>query len=198
MDFNAAAKLGTYISKDYAEAFLRLLANYQDISASEAASRLGLHISTAQDFLEAMVSLDIVSKKEVLEKKRPYFRYSLTNEKILMEIDLSALKTKQVDEELFRKIRESKDAGARFSTAKSNDCISNVTIWTGEGRARVERRINLTTRQGRFLYHLPLPDAEHQSISVIMYRADIDDAIAPEILDIVDLLEKSGIIEIRQ
>ena len=44
MDFVTAAILGTYISKDYAEDFFKLLVDYQDISASEAASRLGLHI----------------------------------------------------------------------------------------------------------------------------------------------------------
>ena len=41
MDFKRAAKLGNYLSKDYAEDFFNLLVNYQDISASEAASRLG-------------------------------------------------------------------------------------------------------------------------------------------------------------
>jgi len=77
MDFKTAAILGTYISKSYAEDFFKLLVNYHDISASEAASRLGLHIRTAQDFLDAMASLGILEKVEVYEKKRPYFRYSL-------------------------------------------------------------------------------------------------------------------------
>ena len=81
MDFKTAARLGTYISKDYAEDVLRLLVNYTDISASEAASRLNLHIRTVQDFLEAMESLGIVKKEEVSEGKRPYFRYSLEEER---------------------------------------------------------------------------------------------------------------------
>jgi transposase len=65
MDFKRAATLGSYMSKDYAEDLFRLLVTYQDISASEAASRLNLHIKTVQDFLEAMASLDILSKTEV-------------------------------------------------------------------------------------------------------------------------------------
>ena len=77
MNFKEAAKLGNYLAKDYAEDFFTLLVNYQNISASEAASRLGLHIRTAQDFLDAMVELDVLEKEEVYEKKRPYFRYSL-------------------------------------------------------------------------------------------------------------------------
>jgi len=52
MDYHIAAKLGASLSKEYAEDFFKLLVNYQDISASEAASRLNLHIRTAQDFLK--------------------------------------------------------------------------------------------------------------------------------------------------
>ena len=57
MDFAAARRLGACLSRDYADEFFRLLVNYRDISASEAASRLGLHIRTAQDFLEALAEL---------------------------------------------------------------------------------------------------------------------------------------------
>jgi hypothetical protein len=198
MDFETAAKIGAYISKDYTESFLRLLVIYKDISASEAASRLNIHIGTAQDFLEAMVVLDIVSKREVSEKKRPYFRYFLNKQKISLELDLGELKNSQVDEQLYMKIREKKDADARFSKARGGDRIAGVTVWAGEGRARTERRINLTSPQGRFLRELPLPGDDYQSISVIMYRADIDDALAPEILDIVELLTEFGVIEVRK
>ena len=51
MDFKKAAILGSYISKDYAEDLFRLLVTYKDIPASEAASRLNMHIKTVQDTL---------------------------------------------------------------------------------------------------------------------------------------------------
>ncbi len=76
MKFETAARLGAIISKDYAEDFFKLLVNYQDISASEAASRLSLHIRTAQDFLDSLTELELVKKTEVFEKKRPYYRYT--------------------------------------------------------------------------------------------------------------------------
>lgn len=195
MDFKTAAKLGSYISKDYAEDLFELLVNYQDISASEAASRLNLHIRTAQDFLEAMASLDILTKQEVHEKKRPYFRYSLKTQRITMDIDLTRIKRKQPEGELTKKIREKKSSGARFSTARSSNAISNIAIWAGDGRERRERKINLTTAQGKFLYHLPFPNAGHMSISEIMQKADVDDSYLPEILDIVELLDKYEVIE---
>ena len=91
MDFKRAATFGSYISKDYAEDLFRLLATYTSISASEAASRLNLHIKTVQDFMEAMNGLGILQREEVYEKKRPYFRYSLSVKRIVMEIDLEPL-----------------------------------------------------------------------------------------------------------
>ncbi|UCC65395.1 MAG: hypothetical protein JSV36_10275 [Anaerolineae bacterium] len=195
MNFKTAAKLGLYIAKDYAEDLFELLVNYQDISASEAASRLNLHIRTAQDFLEAMASLDILTKEEVHEGKRPYFRYSLKRQRITMDIDLTEIKRGQPGEKLTKKIRENKNSGARFSTARNDQYISSVAIWIGEGRERKERRISLTMPQGKFLYHLPFPNAEHLSISEIMRKAKVDATLSPEILDIVELLEKYGVIE---
>jgi hypothetical protein len=195
MDFKTAATLGTYLSKDYAEDFFALLVTYRDISASEASSRLGLHIRTAQDFLEGLVSLNIVSKREVAEGKRPYLRYTLEVDKISMEINLSHLHIPEPAEGLERRIRERQNAGARFPTARGDSTINRVVIWTGEGRDRRERTLNLSPAQGRFLYHLPFPTAKALSITEIMTKAGIDADYAPEILDIVSVLEEHNVIE---
>jgi len=195
MDFQTAAKLGSYLAKDYAEDLFGLLASYRDISASEAASRLDLHIRTAQDFLETMASLDILTRQEVHEGKRPYFRYSLKVQRIVIDVDLTQTKGKHPDGESTRRIREKKDSGARFAAARSNNAISNIAIWAGDGRERKERRINLTAAQGKFLYHLPFPNGEPMSILEIMQKAGVDDAHLPEILDVVGLLERYQVIE---
>jgi transposase len=176
MDFKTAAIVGTYISKSYAEDFFKLLVNYQDISASEAASRLGLHIRTAQDFLDAMASLGILEKVEVYEKKRPYFRYSLQTQRIQMEIDLTKIEKKRSEGDLDRCIREKAHAGAIFVLSK-------------------EHRISLTKSQGIFLYNLPFPNAEFLSVAEVMGKADLGRDLAPEILDIVELLAKHSVIE---
>jgi predicted transcriptional regulator len=198
MDFETAAKLGAYFSKDYAEEIFGLLVNYKDISASEAASRLSLHIQTVQDFLEAMTSLDILSKKEVHEKKRPYFRYALKKKKIVMEIDVaSLLQKKQPEGMLSKRIRENKDSGARFTTARYDSYFSSVAVWIGEGRERKERKISLTIPQGKFLFHLPFPTAEFLTLAEIMCKAGVDKTHVPEILDIIELLEKYGVIQVK-
>jgi len=196
MDFKKAAKLGSYISKDYAEDLFRLLANYSSISASEAASRLDLHVKTVQDFLEAMFELEFLDREEVYEKKRPYFRYKLKVNKIVIDLDLLHLFPDEgKDKRTALRIREKKDAGARFHTARSNQYISNITIWSGTGRERTERRINLSIPQGKFLFHLPFPSAEFQTISSIMQKAEVGLSNTSEIMDIVDALLKLGVIE---
>jgi predicted transcriptional regulator len=197
MDFKTAAKLGQYISKDYAEDLFELLVNYQDISASEAASRLNLHIKTVQDFLDAMVSLDILFKKEVYEKKRPYFRYSLKKQRIRMDIDLSMIRKEKSEGENLKKIREKKNANVRFSLGRSGDYIHSVVIWTGEGRERKERMIKLTSPQGKFLYHLPFPNAVPLSITKVMQKAGVDERFSSEILDIAGMLEEYRVIEMK-
>ena len=195
MDFHTAARYASLLSKDYAEDIFRLLVNYQAISASEVATRLNLHIKTAQDFLESLEALGVLSKEEVLEKKRPYYRFVLQQTRLVIDIDLMQVKSEPSDNSLSSRIREKENAGARFSVARNDDYITSVTIWTGEGRSREERKIKLTTPQGRFLYHLPFPKAEPLSVDTIMQKAGIEASLAPEILDLVQLLETHHVIE---
>ncbi len=195
MDFKEAGILGNLLSRDYALRVFALLVNYRNISASETASRLNLHIRTAQEFLDGLTHLNIVTKEEVFEGKRPYFRYALNTDRIGFELDLKKLQTVESDEEISTPIRERPDSGVRFVTSRSGQTISAICIWIGTGRDRTERRINLTTSQGRFLYHLPFPDAEPVSIDGIMNRADIDAEFRSEIIDLVDLLRDYGVID---
>jgi predicted transcriptional regulator len=195
MDFLTAGKFAQLLSKYYAEDIFKLLVNYQAISASEVATRLDLHIKTAQDFLESLEQLDLVSKEEIYEKKRPYYRYILKQSRIMIDIDLMQIKQEPTHNNLSLRIREKENAGARFSTARSDDYITNVTIWTGDGREREERKIKMTTPQGKFLYYLPFPKADPLSIGEIMQKAGIEERLAPELLDLVQLLERYGVIE---
>jgi len=195
MDFRTAAQYASLLSKDYAEDIFRLLVNYQAVSASEVATRLNLHIKTAQDFLESLEQLGVLSKEEILEKKRPYYRFILKQTRLLIDIDLMQVKQEAPDNSLSARIRERENAGARFSVARNDDYITSVTIWTGEGRSREERKIKLTTPQGRFLYHLPFPKAEPLTVDLIMQKASIDSNFAPEIIDLVQLLETHHVIE---
>jgi predicted transcriptional regulator len=196
VEYKTAAQLSAYLSKDYAEEFFKLLVNYQDISASEAASRLSLHIRTAQDFLEGLTTLGIVNKTEVHEKKRPYFRYELGTKKIKIEVDLTEFEKENAGEGLARLVREVKNDGANFAISRSGDSFSSITVWEGDGRERKVKNISLTTPQGKFLFHLPFPQARPLSIAGIMEKAGVELDYSTEIQDIVDELVRLGVIEI--
>ncbi len=155
-----------------------------------------MHVRTAQDFLEGLADLGIIDKKEVHEKKRPYFRYTLDRYNLTIDLDLTELASGAHDEALTRLIREAADAKANFTIARSGNCFSAVTIWEGEGREREERRISLTTPQGKFLFHLPFPKAKPRTIAEVMEKAEVDLEYAAEIEDIVNELERREIIEI--
>ena len=195
MDFRTAARLGSLLAKDYAEDIFELLVNYRAISASEVAARIDLHIKTAQDFLEGLSELGILSKEEILEKKRPYYRYILKQERIVLDLDLMQIKHAPTLNNLSQRIRERENAGVRFSVARSDDYITSVVIWTGTGRDREERKIKLTTPQGKFLYHLPFPKAEALTVNEIMRKAGVEPELAPEIIDLIQLLERYMVIE---
>ena len=196
MKYEKAARLGAILAKDYSEDLFKLLVNYQDISASEAASRLSLHIRTAQDFLDNLADLEIVDKTEVFEKKRPYFRYNLTKSKLVINLDLSIYKKENPDEGLSRLVREKVDNGANFTVARSGDEFSSVTIWEGEGRDRQEHRISLTSPQGKFLFHLPFPKSRPLSIADILEKAEIGEEYILEVQNIVDELIEQEVIEV--
>ena len=204
-DFETAAKLGALLAKEYGRAMFELLVTYQDLAASEAASRLNLHTRTAQDYLDALAALGIAAKTEVHEGKRPYFRYALAAREIAVQLDLGDLVTRQPGDALARCIRERAGSGADFIPARGANLISSISFLTGNGadgaarhrgaRARKQRRLHLTTPQGAFLFHLPFPDADPLPVSEIMRQAGVDAGLAPEILDLVTVLVEAGAVE---
>ena len=111
-------QLCTYLSRPYALDALQLLVNYRDLSASEMASRLRLHIRTTQEYLDGLTELGILSKAEVYEKKRPYYRYQLAVEEIGFNFDLNLLKQEKT---LKRGIQ-----GKRLKAALSPDYLFKV------------------------------------------------------------------------
>lgn len=194
-DLDKIMKFGAFVSKNYAPDFFRLLNAYQDISASEAASRLNLHIQTAQDFLEAMTELEVLSREEKTERKRPYYRYTLKTTQVDLMLNLEALsenKPSNNEEELA--IREVKNAGAQFSVARGGNYFSSITLKLGKGRTGKLQRINLTQAQGQFLFHLPFPDALPLKVSEIIKRAGIDPVYTAEINDIILALIEQKVI----
>ncbi len=193
--FERSRRLAALVAKEYARDFLTLMVVYRDISASEAATRLGIHIKTAQDFLEGLEEAGVLAKREAAEGKRPYFRYSLKEKSIRITFDLEGLYDRQVHASgAAWIIRERKNSGALFKEGRG-ERISTVHVFEGSGRSREEQRYCLTECQGRFLFHLPFPTEAPSPVMDIMRNAGLDDDCLPEIIDLVDILSKKDVIE---
>lgn len=193
--FERSRRLAALASKDYAKDFLALLVMYRDISASEAASRLNIHIKTAQDFLEGLEEAGILGRRKAAEGKRPYFRYSLKEKSIHITFDLEGLYDRQAHASgAAWIIKERKNSGALFKEGHG-ERISSVQVFEGRGRSREERRYSLTECQGRFLFYLPFPTEPPSPVMDIMDKAALDKECLPEVLDLVDILLSHDVIE---
>ena len=195
LHFEESCRLAALMAKDYSRDFLRLLVIYKDISSSEAGARLGLHIKTAQDFLEGLEKAGILEKREAAEGKRPYFRYFLKGREINIHFDLNDLYDPGASSfQLDWKIRERKNSGALFKEGRG-ERISAVDVFKGKGRSRKQRRYILTECQGRFLFHLPFPTEELCTFEEISRKAGISDDCLHEVMDIIEVLISCGVIE---
>ncbi len=194
--FENLARLGSLVSKPFARQVFRLLVIYEDISASEAASRLDLHIKTAQDFLEGCVTAGLAENREVMEGKRPYQRYRLKERVIGFSYKLDDLRENGAWAS-WRKawVREKADNTAVFTTDARHDLISSISLFEGEGRGRKERKINLTRNQGKFFFHLPFPNKEFKTVEAIMEQAGLETARQDEVIDLLLLLHRYDVVE---
>lgn len=193
--FEKSQRLASFLAKDYCGRFLTLLIKYRDVSASEAASRLDIHVKTAQDFLEGLFDAGILKRREAVEGKRPYYRYSLKEKTIRIFFDLDDLyNPSHVQSVPSWRVKERKNSGALFKEGRGEK-ISSVTVFEGRGRSRRERRYNLTDCQGRFLFHLPFPTEPPSPLMEILKKASLQEGCFPEIMDLVDILSRHNIIE---
>jgi len=92
-------------------------------------------------------------------------------------------------------IKEKKNANCVFKTSPKTGALATVIFYSGEGRDQQERKINLTDNQGKFLFFLPFPMEEPQSIQNLFERSNIDKSFQEEVLDIVNYLSEHDIIE---
>jgi DNA-binding MarR family transcriptional regulator len=196
VNFDDLSRLASMLSKHYARDLLRMLAVYRDLSASEAASRLDLHIKTVQDFLETLVQQGIAERREARDRRRPYYRYTLKSHQLVLNLNLRELADRGDSSDILNwKIRERKSANALFQSARKSSAISAVHLFGGTGRNRTERKIMLTPCQGRFLFHLPFPTQPFKAVLDMSLAAGIERDDLEEVLDIIRLLERHRVIE---
>ncbi len=196
MNLENAIDLCGYLGRDYSEDFFRLLVNYHDISATEAASWLGIQASAAGEFLDGLTRQGVVEKSTHAQGKADHSRYRLLQREIQLSIDLSSKYLCDLAIGVDRSVRRRDSASSEFVLAKSGDRYLSVTIWKGMGRGRVKREIWLTPAQGNFLFYLPISQSDPVTIEEVMQRAEVGGEHETEILLIVDELAQMRVIEV--
>lgn len=199
MDFETVRLTATLLSKPFAHDFMAIIAAYQSVSAAQVASRLGLHIKTAQDFLEQWHQLGYLQRQLVQEGKRPFYRYQLQKNQIEIRFDWQTIAATDTDEALLDcPLRERKNVDVQFTVAGNKQSIAAITIFSGNGRARTEQRWNLTAAQGQFVFHLPFPTAPMLNSRAILTAGGIGKEYYGEILDLVRQLKHFKVIELQE
>lgn len=196
MNYAEAAELCACIAKDHAGGFFRLLANYKDISAQEAASWTGVQLSEAEGFLESLTEHGIVEKKAVDEREVAQSRYSLRQQKIQISINISSDYKHLSHIGKDRLVLRRDNASSELVLAKSGDRYRSVTIWKGMGRGRVKREIWLTPAQGKFLYFTPISESDPIPIQKVIEKAAVGNEREMEILLLVEELDHLNVIQV--
>lgn len=196
MTFAEIQRISGILAKNYAEDFFKLLVNYESISATESATRLNLHIKTCQDFLETLYEVNYLSREQVIDKKRPYYRYKLIKQKIDFYFGLNQFKLNEFDYSNLE-IKENIKNDCIFISSPKTGQISGITLFEGEGRKCQERKIQLTKAQGNFLLFLPLPTSDRKKVKEILSDTGTKNKFKNEILDLITILIKHEIIDYK-
>ncbi|MFX0208247.1 MAG: ArsR/SmtB family transcription factor [Candidatus Hodarchaeota archaeon] len=171
--------LFSVFSNDYVIKMLALIFQKPDkcSSASELASILGIHVSTAKKHLELLHKFGFLTKKIANDRQgRPTY-YTLKTDQVVILLDLKTL-SGTVDYNISFPnvlIREKKGLYPRvqfiFGENKSIKSI-NIRKRTKAHRTRIQR-LNLTDDESKFLEYLPHPTMEPCSLLELCERANI-------------------------
>lgn len=196
MKLEEATDLCAYIAREYAAGFFRLLTNYEDLSAKEAASWMGVQVSEAEDFLNGLAEHGVLEKKIVKEREVVQARYILRRRKLQISMDLSSEYKHIPDVGKDRQVRRRDSASSEFVLTKTGDRYRSVTIWKGMGRGRVNREIWLTPAQGRFLFNMPIAGSDAITIQKAIEKAKVGKEREMEILMLVEELAQLNVIQV--
>ena len=171
--------LFSVFSNDFVIKILALIFQKPDkcSSASELASILGIHVSTAKKNLELLHEHGFLTKKIANDQQgRPTY-YTLKTDQVVILLDLKTLSETVEYNISFPNvlIREKKGIYPRIQFILSeNKSIKFISIRkrTKAHRTRTQH-LNLTNDESKFLEYLPHPTMEPCSLSDLCERANI-------------------------
>jgi len=197
LDHTALPLLG----RDHALEILESLFARGWSSASETALELGVHISTAQAYLDALRNALLVHARP-RTGRADIVEYAVADEQLQVRVDLRAITAAKVQAAQSRaarvQVQEKARAPVTYDWDEAARRILSINILEkakGAGRVRVANTLRLTEVEGRFLWHLPQATEAPRTVAEISRLAGLTNpADLIKILDLLEMLAGQNII----
>ncbi len=191
------------LGKKQAFTILAYLHRHPYSTASELAAALGIHIATAQKYLEGMTEGGILQARERPSKPRTAWEYWLPETKIRLEIDVEALVKAEENRKgasgrlatLF--IREKARPDVAFEWDDSGKRITAVLFFKKGLRRRLERKLGFSKEEGRFLWHVPFQSEKFRNVAEVLSEAGLE-LEEGQVLRMVDRFKSLGIVTVEK
>lgn len=195
-------RLFEILGKRQAFAILVHLHSHPNTTASEIAAALGIHIATAQKYLEGLEEGGILLSRERPSKPRTAQEYHLSDSKFTLEIDIEKLaeeeKKKADDRKLARIfVREKSRPDVAYEWDDAEKRITAVLFFRKGLRRRMEQKLALSKEEGRFLWSVPFQSEKFMTAAEVMVAAglELDEAVAMRMLE---KFESLGILTVER
>jgi len=168
------------LSREHTPSILIHLLRSPNSTASETAGVLGIHIATAQKYLEALEKAGVVNSRERPSKPRTAREYELVDTTSRLERNIERMAEEEEgaggrDPYLGEiMIREKARSDVAYEWDDEGQRITTIMFFRKGMRRRMEKKVVLTTEEGRFLWCVPFQSESFMSAEEIVEKAGVE------------------------
>jgi len=214
LEINAASKravssLFDALGKEQASTILVHLLRSPYSTASEIAAALGIHIATAQKYLEGLEKGRMVESRVRPSKPRTAKEYRLTDTEFSIRIDIEEMERRGIAEAaagagaaqradpaaIFVRERARTDVVYEWDDAGKR--ITAVMFFRKGLRKRMEKKVGLKDDEGRFLWCVPFQSEDFKSVAWVLKESGLRMSVKG-VMEMVERFEEMGIVSVER
>lgn len=168
-------------------------------TATELAREMGIHVATAMRKLAELEPLGLLEKRTRTASR--VVEYSLARPRLEIILDIEAEARRAAKgawgraEKLFVKEKPNKNVVVEADEQEGQ--VRQLVFVKGLRWRTVARKLELTDREGRFLWHMPFGSQKALPVAEVCRQAGIKFALqVSKILEFVEEMERLGVVEI--
>ncbi|OQX22062.1 MAG: hypothetical protein BWK75_01740 [Candidatus Altiarchaeales archaeon A3] len=171
------------------------------LTATEIAEDLKIHIATAVKYLTELHEIGIAEKRTREGKYKDALEYRLINSEINLTLNFEQIIAEEskgvIEKAGIIKVKEKVRDDVHYEWDDEKQKILKINIIGAGIRRGIQESIELSTSEGKFLWHTPYPSEEGLSVEQICENAGIKNPVEiKKMLKFVDVLKEKGVIEI--